>query len=121
MMDGKMRRCSKCKKQKDESEFGENSTKTGGLRVWCRQCESEYARKRYRENKGTVKKYSNYEDLHRVVEGVKQKRCARCKKWTAESKFYKHLRHKDGLAVWCKECSDKATNNCRKRRLAVGN
>jgi hypothetical protein len=52
---------------------------------------------------------------------VKQKRCARCKKWKAEGGFYKHLRHKDGLAVWCKECANKATNNCRRRRLAVGN
>ena len=116
-----MRRCSKCKKQKDESEFGKNRTNTDGLRVWCRQCECEYSRKRYRKNKGAVKKYNSYEDLHRVVEGVKQKRCARCKEWKAESRFYKHLRHKDGLAVWCKECANKATNNCRRRRLAVGN
>jgi hypothetical protein len=23
------------------------------------------------------------------------------------------------LAVWCKECADKATNECRRRRLAA--
>jgi len=118
-MDGKMRQCSKCKKQKDESEFGKNRTRTDGLRIWCRECESEYARERYEKNRGAVKKYNNYEDLHRVAGGVRQKRCGRCKKWKAESQYYKHLRHKDGLAVWCKECSDKATNKCRRLRFAV--
>ena len=29
-----MKRCSRCKKQKDESEFGKNRTNTDGLRVW---------------------------------------------------------------------------------------
>jgi len=120
-MDGKMRRCSKCKKQKDESEFGKNRTNTDGLRIWCKECEAEYARERYEKNKRGVKKYNSYKDLHRVVDGVRQKRCGRCKKWKDESQYYKHLRHKDRLAVWCKECADKATNKCRKRRLAVGN
>ncbi len=116
----KMRQCSKCRKQKDESAFGKNRTRTDGLRIWCKECESEYARKRYEKNRGSVKKYNSYEDLHRVVNGLRQKRCGRCKKWKAESQYYKHLRHKDGLAVWCKECSDKATNRCRRLRLAVG-
>ncbi len=116
-----MKRCSKCKKWKDEIQFGKDSKSKDGLRDWCRQCECEYSRKRYRKNKGAVKKYYSYKDLHRVAEGVKQKRCSRCKKWKAESQYYKHLRHKDGLAVWCKECANKATNNCRRRRLAVGN
>ena len=115
-----MRQCSKCKKQKDESAFGKNRTRADGLRIWCKECESGYARERYEKNRGAVKKYNNYEDLHRVVEGVRQKRCGRCKKWKAESKFYKHRRHIDGLAVWCKECSNKATNKCRRLRLAVG-
>jgi hypothetical protein len=50
---------------------------------------------------------------------VKQKRCGKCKKWKAESEFYKKSSHKDGLAVWCKPCSDKATNKARERRMAV--
>jgi hypothetical protein len=52
---------------------------------------------------------------------VKQKRCSKCKRWKAESDFYKRRRHKDGLAVWCKECSDKATNKCHRRRTVVRN
>jgi hypothetical protein len=52
---------------------------------------------------------------------VKQKQCGRCKKWKGESRFYKHRRHIDGLAVWCKECSNKATNKCRRLRSALRN
>ncbi|MFB0554221.1 MAG: hypothetical protein ACETWQ_13015 [Phycisphaerae bacterium] len=66
-----------------------------------------------------MKRYYTYEEAQRIVNGVKEKRCRRCRKWKAESEFYKKQRHKDGLAVWCKECSDKATNKCRRRRMAV--
>jgi len=112
-----MKQCSKCKKRKDKSEFGKNRTRADGLRIWCRECESEYARERYEKKRGSVKKYNNYKDLHRVAGGVKQKRCGRCKKWKAENQYYQHSRHKDGLAVWCKECANKATNSCRRRRV----
>ena len=121
MMDGKMKRCSKCKTLKDKSQFGKNRTLSDGLRVWCKKCESEYARKRYEKNRDAVKKYFRFEDLHRVVRGVKQKRCGRCKKWKPESTFYKHHRHIDGLAVWCKGCANKATNRCRRLRSAMQN
>ncbi|MCP4256550.1 MAG: hypothetical protein GY774_03375 [Planctomycetes bacterium] len=63
-----------------------------------------------------MKTYSTFDDLQRVYKGIKQKRCGRCKKWKAENQYYKHNRHKDGLAVWCKECANIATNSCRRRR-----
>jgi len=117
-----MKRCSKCKKWKDEGEFGKNRTRTDGLRIWCKECECEYAREHYKKNRSAVKTYNSYEDIHRVVNGMRQKQCGRCKIWKAESQYYKHLRHKDGLAIWCKECADKATNKARKkRRTAVRN
>jgi len=116
-----MRRCSKCKKQKDESEFGKSRTRKDKMRLWCKECEREYARKHYEKNKGAIKKYIRYEERHRVVDGLRQKRCGRCKKWKVESGFYKHRRHIDGLAVWCKECSNKATNRCRRLRSAMRN
>ena len=116
-----MKQCSKCKKQKDESKFGKNPKSKDGLAYWCRDCEAEYARECYEQKRGSVKKYNNYKDLHRVAGGVKQKRCGRCKKWKAENQYYKHNRHKDGLAVWCKECANKATNKARKKRLAIRN
>jgi len=116
-----MKRCSKCKNWKAESEFGKWLLSKDGLRPWCRKCESEYARNRYRKDGKPVKKYYGYEECHRVVKGVKEKRCRKCGKWKAESKFYKKSSDKDRLANRCKECANKATNKARKRRSAVRN
>ncbi len=117
-----MKRCSKCKKRKTESEFGKKRQSKDGLKSWCKKCESEYARKYYWGNRGDVKKYYTYEKAHRTREGVKEKRCRRCRKWKAESEFYKKRSHKDGLAYQCKPCADKASNKSRRKRgLAVRN
>ncbi len=116
-----MKRCPKCKKRKDESKFGKSPKSKDGLAYWCRDCEAEYARKRYRENRGTVKKYIRYEERHRVVDVVREKRCSSCRKWKAESMFYKNQTCKDGLSESCKECANKATNKARKKRLAIRN
>ncbi len=116
-----MKRCARCKEQKTESEFGKKRQSKDGLSSWCKKCKCEYARKYYRENRGDVKKYYVYEQSHRVVDGVKEKRCRKCGKWKPESKFYKQRRHKDGLANRCKECADKDTNKAHKQRLAVRN
>ncbi|MFC1738560.1 hypothetical protein ACFL1G_05875 [Planctomycetota bacterium] len=112
-----MKQCRKCKKLKDESEFYKNNRSKDGLRAWCKKCNREYDRKYH----GRLKKYLIYEERHRVVGSVKQKKCHKCKKWKTESDFYKRRRHKDGLAACCKECADKATNKARKQRLAVRN
>ena len=116
-----MKQCSKCKKRKDESEFNKIQANMDGLMVWCRECVSKYAREHYEQKRDSAKKYNNYKNLHRVTGGVKQKRCGRCKKWKAETQYYKHNRHKDGLASWCKECANTATNSARKKRLAICN
>ena len=116
-----MKRCTKCKKRKNVSEFSKDRSHKDGLSDFCKDCQRAYLRERYEQKRGSVKKYNNYKDLHRVYGGVKQKRCGRCKKWKAESQYYKHSRQKDGLAVWCKECANKATNKARKKRLAIGN
>jgi hypothetical protein len=117
-----MKRCSKCKCWKDESAFGKDRSKKDGLSRWCKDCDRAYWRKKYRKNKGgRVRRYLKYKQRHRVVGGVKEKRCCTCGKWKPQSGFYKMRRHKDGLAARCKRCSDKATNKARKRRLAAGN
>jgi hypothetical protein len=114
-----MKQCSKCKKQKDESEFSKDRKCNDGLRCWCKECMRVYMQERYRNKRGSVKKYYNYKELHRFAGSVKQKRCGRCEKWKAENQYYKHSKHKDGLAVWCKECANVATNTARKKRLAI--
>ncbi len=110
-----MKHCTKCRKQKDESEFSKNRNNKDGLRFWCKKCEREYKRRYYKKNRGPAK-YLRYEKRHRVVDGVKQKRCSRCKKWKAEREFYKDRVRKDGLKFRCKECSKKANRNYHKKR-----
>jgi hypothetical protein len=114
-----MKLCSKCKKQKDESEFYKKRKNKEVLSFWCKGCMRANTRERYEQKKGSVKKYLQHEERHRWVGKVREKRCGRCKKWKAENQYYKHSRHNDGLAVWCKECSNKATNKARKKRLAT--
>jgi len=74
------------------------------------------ASKRLGKDGKIVKRYYRYEENHRVVGGVKQKRCYRCGRWKPESMYYRRHRSKDGLYVWCKECANKATNECRRQR-----
>ncbi len=117
-----MKQCTKCKKWKDESKFGKDSRNKDGLKSWCKDCMRAYIRERYKKEGKGLKTYYRYEERQRVVDGVKQKRCRRCKKWKAESDFYKRRSNKDGLTTWCKACSNKATNKShKKRRKAVRN
>jgi hypothetical protein len=117
-----MKQCSKCKKWKEESEFHKARASKDGLGNRCKDCDRAYNRERYKKEGKGLKQYYRYEECHRVVDGVKQKRCRRCKRWKAESDFYKRRSNNDGLAVWCKECANKATNKARKkRRTAVRN
>ncbi|MFC1793610.1 hypothetical protein ACFL3Q_08500 [Planctomycetota bacterium] len=56
------------------------------------------------------------DDSHRIVDGVKQKLCRKCKEWKPESKFHKNTSSKDGLAGSCKTCKAEAAREYRKRR-----
>ncbi len=112
-----MKQCTKCKKLKSKSEFSKNRKNKDGLRYWCKKCEREYKRKYYRRNRGPVKKYFVYEESHRTIDGVKQKRCTKCKKWKDDSKFGKDRYHKDGLGYDCKDC---VRDNMRERSKKEG-
>ena len=112
--------CRKCKKWKDESEYFRNRSCKDGLTEWCKNCQLASARKRYKKAGKGLKKYYRYEECHRVVDGVKQKRCRKCKRWKAENEFYRNRSEKDGLTGRCKKCSYKATSKSRKKQhLAV--
>jgi len=116
----KQKRCTKCKKWKDESKFGKYHYGKDGLGYNCKDCVRAYIRERYKKEGKGLKTYYRYEECHRVVDGVKQKRCRRCKRWKTESEFYKNRSCKDGLKFLCKECSKKVNRNSyKKRRKAV--
>jgi hypothetical protein len=107
--------CSRCKKWKTEDDFSRHSKSRDGLSFSCKECD----RKRYEPNRKTGRRYLRYEERHRVVDGVKQKRCSTCKRWKARSDFYKDSRYKDGLEGRCKKCMGKANRDSLRKRLAA--
>jgi hypothetical protein len=112
--------CRNCRKWKSENQYYKEPRTKDGLKSWCKDCVLKYQRERNRKIGKGLKTLRRYEECHRVVSGVKQKKCTRCKRWKTESEFYKNIRNKDGLQFPCKACSDKATNKShKKRRLAV--
>ena len=100
----KLKRCTKCKRWKELSEFNKDRARKDGLKIYCKNCNSAYALKRYRQNKKQVRDYLRYEERHRVIRGFKEKLCSRCKQWKYYSEFYKNRSSKDGLSCRCKEC-----------------
>ena len=62
------------------------------------------------------KRGKTYEDLHRIVDDVKQKLCRKCNEWKPESRFHKNASSKDGLAGSCKVCKAEAAKEYRERR-----
>jgi hypothetical protein len=115
----KMKQCIKCEKLKPQYEFHKDRTSKDGLQKWCKQCRCKYDREYYDQHKKTTRRNYRYEESHRTVSGVKQKRCSRCTKWKAESEFYKERSRKDGLQVRCKKCSNKANLNSRNKRQMI--
>ncbi len=110
------KQCTKCKKRKARSEFYENKGREDGLGSWCKGCMRKASKKNYARGEGCVRKRRIYEEIHRVVNGIKQKQCLACKEWKDESGFYVNNGHKDGLGSRCKACSDKAANKWQRGR-----
>ena len=105
----KHKRCTKCRRWKELSEFCKDRARKDELKVYCNGCIKAYALKRRRKN-GKGKKtrvYLRFEDRHRVIRGFKEKLCSRCKKWKDESLFHGNRRSKDGIQWKCKECERK--------------
>jgi len=117
----KMKRCTKCKKLKDEGEFSKHPSHKDGLRCWCKKCECDYIHEYYSRHRRGVKKHRSYGESHRVVRGVRQKQCNKCKRWKPEEEFYKRRESKDGLDLYCKKCTIETARKSRERRLAVRN
>ena len=61
-----------------------------------------------------AKRRYSYEERHRTVKGVKQKRCSKCEKWKSESEFHRNRSSKDGLNRQCKECVNRHYDGNRK-------
>ena len=62
-----MKRCSRCLKDKDESEFYKTQWIRGGLIEWCRDCRKEYGAQYWEKNKDRIKEYRE-ENRERIAE-----------------------------------------------------
>ncbi len=51
-----------------------------------------------------LKKRPRYEERHRVVKGVREKLCAKCRRWKRETDYYRRKSSEDGLMGRCQEC-----------------
>ncbi len=109
----KHKRCTKCQRWKEVSEFCKDRARKDGLKIYCKGCNNAYALKLRRKNRKAVREYLSYEDRHRTIRGFKEKLCSHCKKWKYQSEFYRNSRSKDGLTLWCKECGCKCYERIR--------
>ncbi len=66
-----------------------------------------------------TKRNKIYEQQHRTVEGVRQKRCCKCNEWKPESEFHKNSSSRDNLAATCKICKNTAARERRRLRNAA--
>lgn len=107
--------CGECEKWKAESQFCINRRTKDGLQWRCRECEAEYDHKRYKRIRKDRRRYLRYEDRHRVVKGIKQKFCGKCRRWKDETGFHKDSSEKDGLSDRCKKCSCEAASKSRRK------
>jgi len=107
--------CSKCRKWKGESQFFKSRSSKDGLQWPCKECESKYVRKHYEEIRKSGRKNLRYEDRHRIVNGVREKLCSKCRRWKKESDFYKSRSSKDGLRGRCRKCLCKAAGKSRRK------
>ena len=112
----KLKRCTKCKKWKEENEFRKDRARKDGLRLYCKGCDAAYLRERRRREGKTVREYLRCEERHRIVRGVKEKLCSGCKQWKFESCFNKNRLLKDGLSCQCKDCEKKQARERLERR-----
>jgi chromosome segregation ATPase len=67
----------------------------------------------------TARRSKTYEQRHRIVDGVRQKLCRKCKKWKPKSEFHKNSSSRDSLAGSCKVCKNNAAREYRGRRQAA--
>jgi len=86
-----MKKCNKCKVNKDFCDFSKSKSRKDGLNNTCKLCAKE-AVKEWRQNN----KFNG-----RIVAS---KHCAGCKSLNPSDNFYKDKSRVDGLSSQCKDC-----------------
>lgn len=108
-----LKTCTKCKIEKDSSEFSKDKGKRDGLSCWCKSCQKTDKEKNKLRNQQYQKEYDArrresrlkypkiyYED--HSAEGLKY--CVRCQKLKSFNEFHKAKSGRFGLSSICKNC-----------------
>lgn len=94
-----MKKCTRCKELKNESEFGKWKRGKDGLKTWCRECVKS-ATTLYNRKHGIIP----HKDILKRQDG--KKHCFCCKKWLNESEFGSNKNRIDKLCPYCKKCAN---------------
>lgn len=110
-----LKQCSKCKAEKDSTEFHKAKGNSDGLQKWCKKCDNDrclvYQRARQRRL-GRKERAPQ-----RLVEELKVKglkRCPGCKETKPLASFYESENSNGGRASHCIICAN--TQNAEKRK-----
>lgn len=86
-----MKKCSRCKSEKDESRFSRCKSRPDGLQPVCKDCNREYMSKRYVDNPDKQSEYykqyyrDNRDGILEKMKSVSDKACEFVKKTKKES------------------------------------
>jgi hypothetical protein len=91
--------CSNCKKEKFISEFHSNKTSRDKLSLWCKDCDNQYSKKYYKENRKELledkKIYSKKRYKKNRKKILKKQKLDRKKNPERYKKYYKTKREKN--------------------------
>lgn len=101
-----MKRCSKCHKLKDMSNFYHDKNRGDGYSTKCKEC--DYTSRKHRREKLKAR-------TKRQIPKTLKKICSRCGLNKAVSDFYPERRNVDGYSSWCKSCYLNHSKSYRKK------
>jgi Recombination endonuclease VII len=108
-----IKRCSRCKKSKDRSEFSRSGRSKDGLQPWCRTCYAAYQRDAG-HNKRLQEAYKKKHDdafYQLAFSELRLKFCAGCGQAKSIKEFYKKRSGSDGFASYCRPCDVQNTGH----------
>ncbi len=108
-----IKRCAKCRKFKQKSEFTKDKKSKDGLYNWCKACLNLHRRERTRK----IREAWGTREPSR--KGFKS--CPSCDETKPKTEFYLNRMRKDGLSSYCKGCAIKRAKPyySGKRRLRI--
>src|ERR1039457_1664515 len=103
MSKNKTKVCTKCKEEKEITEFGKSSKSKDGTYSLCRICNNERTKEYYKNNK---EKINNRGKLYIKNNIINVKICYRCKEEKELTEFGNRSSTNDGLSYLCKKCNN---------------